>query len=66
MKTTVEIPNEELEQLIAYTGAKTKKDAINAAIKDYNKQQRLLALSKKLGTFENFIDANELDHMRAE
>jgi hypothetical protein len=66
MKTTVEIPNEELEQLIAYTGAKTKKDAINAAIKDYNKQQRLLALSKKLGTFENFIDANELDQMRAE
>ena len=66
MKTTVEIPNEELEQLIAYTGAKTKKDAINAAIKSYNKQQRLLALSKKLGTFENFIDVNELDQMRAE
>ncbi len=65
MKTTVEIPNEELKQLIAYTGAKTKKDAINAAIKSYNKQQRLLALSKKLGTFENFIDASELDQMRA-
>ncbi len=66
MKTTVEIPNEELEQLIAYTGAKTKKDAINAAIKSFNKQQRLLALAKKLGTFQNFIDADELDQMRAE
>jgi len=66
MKTTIEIPNEELKQLIAFTGAKTKKDAINAAIKSYNKQQRLLTLSKKLGTFENFIDANELDQMRAE
>ena len=66
MKTTVEIPNKELKQLIAFTGAKTKKDAINAAIKSYNKQQRLLALSKKLGTFEDFIDANELDQMRAE
>ncbi|MBU2644899.1 type II toxin-antitoxin system VapB family antitoxin [bacterium] len=66
MKTTVEIPNEELKQLIEFTGAKTKKDAINAAIKSYNKQQRLLALSKKLGTFENFIDGTELDQMRAE
>lgn len=66
MKTTVEIPNEELKQLIEFTGAKTKKDAINAAIKSYNKQQRLIALSKKLGTFKNFIDSNELDQMRAE
>ncbi len=66
MKTTVEIPNEELKQLIAFTGAKTKKDAINTAIKSYNKQQRLLTLSKRLGTFENFISANELVQMRAE
>ncbi len=66
MKTTVEIPTKELNQLIAYTGAKTKKDAINVAIKSYNKQQRLAALAKKLGTFENFIDAKELDQMRAD
>ena len=66
MKTTVEIPNDELKQLIAFTGAKTKKEAINAAIKSYNKQQRLTALSKKLGTFENFIDADELNQMRSE
>ena len=66
MKTTVEIPNDELNQLIAYTGAKTKKDAINVAIKSYNKQQRLAALARKIGTFENFMDAAELDQMRAE
>ncbi len=63
MKTTVDIPNEELKQLIAYTGAKSKKDAINTAIKNYNKQQRLAALAKKLGTFENFISAEELEKM---
>lgn len=66
MKTTVDIPNEELKQLIAYTGAKSKKDAINTAIKSYNKQQRLAALANKLGTFKKFIDANELDQLRAE
>ena len=66
MKTTVEIPNEELDQLIAYTGAKTKKDAINVAIKSYNKQQRLATLANKLGTFKNFIDTGTLDQMRAE
>ncbi len=66
MKTTVEIPKEELEKLIAFTGAKTKKDAINVAVKSYNKQQRLAVLAEKLGTFDNFIDADELDQMRAE
>jgi hypothetical protein len=66
MKTTIEIPNDELKQLIAFTGAKTKKDAINVAIKSYNKLQRLARLSKKLGTFENFIGPDELDQMRSE
>ena len=66
MKTTVEIPNEELSQLIAYTGAQTKKEAINLAIKSYNKRQRLTALAERLGTFENFMEAGELNSMRKE
>ncbi len=66
MKTTVEIPSEELSQLIAYTGAQTKKEAINLAIKSYNKRQRLTALAERLGTFENFMEAGELNSMRKE
>lgn len=66
MKTTIEIPNEELEQLIAYTGAKTKKEAINQAIKTYNKLHKMEQLAKKLGTFENFMSTEELNEMRAE
>jgi hypothetical protein len=66
MKTTIEIPNEDLEQLIAYTGAKTKKEAINQAIKIYNKQHKMAKLAKKLGTFDDFISSEELNEMRAE
>ena len=66
MKTTIEISSDDLNQLIAYTGAKTKKDAVNLAIKSYNKQQRMTRLAKKLGTFEHFITSKELDEMRNE
>ncbi len=66
MKTTIDIPNEDLEQLIAYTGAKTKKEAINQAIKAYNRQHKMQRLAKKLGTFDNFMSSEELDAMRAD
>ncbi len=64
MKTTIEIPSEDLNELIAFTGAKSKKEAVNQAIKAYNKQQRMARLAKKLGTFENFMNSNELAKMR--
>ena len=64
MKTTIEIPGEELKQLLVYTGAKTKKEAINLAIRSFNKQHKMMKLAGKLGTFENFISAKELDVMR--
>ncbi len=66
MKTTIEIPKEDLKQLIAYTGAKTKKEAVNEAIKTYNKRHKMEKLAKKLGTFDNFICSEELNEMRAE
>ena len=37
MKTTVDIPDEELEELIRHTGARTKRDAIVTAISDFNR-----------------------------
>ena len=64
MKTTIEIPDEELRQVMKYTKAKTKREAVVCAIKDFNRRKRLAQLAKVLGTFENFMTQDELKEMR--
>ena len=64
MKTTIQIPQCDLQELIQNTKAKTKKEAVLTAIKDYNKRQRMLKLSKMLGTFEDFMTPEDLEIMR--
>lgn len=64
MKTTIDIPDNELKEVIKYTGAKTKRDAVVYALKDFNKRRRLAELSKMLGTFKDFITQDDLKIMR--
>lgn len=64
MKTTVDVPENELRQLLVYTQAKTKREAIVHAIREFNQRQRLAELTGILGTFEDFVDADELKEMR--
>ena len=64
MKTTIDIPEEDLRDVLKYTGAKTKKDAVVFALKDFNKRQRLINLAKILGTFNDFMTSEDLEKMR--
>ena len=64
MKTTIDIPKEELEELIRRTKARTKREAVLRAVKEFNRRQRLIRVSKILGTFEDFITQDELQKMR--
>jgi Arc/MetJ family transcription regulator len=65
MKTTIDIPDKELEEVIKYTGAKTKKEAVVYALKDFNRRRRLAGLADKiLGTFKDFMDQEDLKEMR--
>lgn len=64
MKTTIDIPDSELKEAIKYTRAKTKRDAVVYALKDFNKRRRLAELSKMLGTFKDFITQDDLKIMR--
>lgn len=64
MKTTIDIPDTELKEAIKYTGAKTKRDAVVYALKDFNKRRRLAELSKMLGTFKDFMTQDDLKIMR--
>jgi len=64
MKTTIDIPENELKEAMKYTGVKTKRAAILHILKEFNRRQRLKKLSEVLGTFNNFMTQDELNRMR--
>ena len=61
MKTTIDIPKDELEDAIRFTGAKTKRDAVVFALEDFNRRQRVAEVVKSLGTFTSLADNEEIE-----
>lgn len=66
MKTTVDIPEEALEEAMRHTGATTKREAVVTAIEELNRRRRLARLAGELGSFDGFLSREELDRLRAE
>ena len=64
MKTTIDIPDEELEEVIRHTRARTKRDAIVIAISEFNRRKRLEKLADQLGTFDEVLPLDELLRLR--
>ncbi len=64
MKTTVDIPDRELEDAIRFTGARTKREAVVGAIADFNRRMRIAELAGYAGTCENLIAPEELQAQR--
>ncbi len=64
MKTTVDIPDAVLNDLLELSQAKTKREAILTAIGDYNRRSRMRELSKLAGTFSDFMTQDELMQVR--
>lgn len=64
MKTTVDIPEDELEDAIRFTQAKTKREAIVGAIADFNRRMRMAELVQYAGTCPNLITPQELQAAR--
>jgi hypothetical protein len=64
MKTTIDIPDRELEDAIRFTKAKTKRDAIVGAVADFNRRMRMSELTKYAGTCANLITPQELQAAR--
>ena len=61
MKTTVEIPDAELRDLVRFTHARTKRQAIVTAISDFNRRRRMAALIKHSGTFRSLPTNEEIE-----
>jgi ribosomal protein S21 len=64
MKTTVDIPDNDLEDAIRFTKAKTKREAIVTAIQEFNRRKRMSELTKYAGTCKDLISVEELSQQR--
>ena len=64
MKTTVDIPDEELEDAMRFSGAQTKREAIVTAIVEFNRRRRMAELVKYSGSSGTFITAEVLRQQR--
>jgi hypothetical protein len=66
MKTTVDIPEDELREAMRHIGARTKREAVVTAISEFNRRRRLLRLVASFGTLDEFMTREELGRMREE
>ncbi|MEE8587366.1 MAG: type II toxin-antitoxin system VapB family antitoxin [Acidobacteriota bacterium] len=66
MKTTIDIPREQLEEAIRHTQARTKREAVVTALADFNRRRRLAQVVESFGTFEHFLTHEELRRLREE
>ena len=65
MKTTIDIPEEDLKEVLKNTGAKTKREAVVSAVQEFNRRRRLQALAERLhGSCPSFMSQEELQRMR--
>jgi len=64
MKTTIDIPEDALEEVLRHTHAKTKRDAVVTAISDFNRRKRLEKLAEQLGSFDSVVPLEELLRLR--
>jgi hypothetical protein len=64
MKTTVDIPDNELEDAMRFTRASTKREAIVTAIVEFNRRRRMAELAKRAGTCADVMSVEELKRLR--
>ena len=64
MKTTVDIPDQELKDVMRFTQATTKREAIVTAIADFNRRRRLPALIEHAGKADSLMSPEELQALR--
>jgi Arc/MetJ family transcription regulator len=66
MKTTVDIPDDVLQETMRHTGAKTKREAVVIALAEFNRRRRLRSLTERFGTLNGFMTQEGLQRMREE
>jgi len=66
VKTTIDIPENELSDVVRFTRAKTKQEAVVTAIADFNRRRRMAELVQYAGTCPDMMTVEELRAQRWE
>ena len=66
MKTTVDIPEDELKDAMRFANARTKRQAIVTALTDYNRRMRMAELVGYSAASDTFMSNEDLEAMDAE
>lgn len=64
MKTTIDIPEDELADALRFTRAKTKREAVVTALADFNRRRRMAELIQYAGTCPDMMTVEELRAQR--
>ena len=59
MKTTIDIPENELKDAIRFTKARTKREAVVRILEDFNRRRRMGELVKYAGSFSDAFPTND-------
>jgi Arc/MetJ family transcription regulator len=59
MKTTIDIPENELRDAMRFAKAATKREAVLAALEEFNRRHRMAELVKYSGTFAEAFPTND-------
>ena len=68
MKTTIDIPEKELKDAMRFTKAKTKREAVNVALTEFNRRKRAEEVIATFGTWNirsnEEIETEQLRHQK--
>lgn len=64
MKVTTDIPQKELDDIVRFTQARTRQEAVVRAIVDFNQRRRMAELVKHAGTCRDLLTPDELREQR--
>jgi Arc/MetJ family transcription regulator len=59
MKTTIDIPEDELKEAMRFTKAKTKREAVVRVLTEFNRRRRIAELVRYSGTFSDRFPTND-------
>ena len=66
VKTTIDIPDDELSDAMRFTRAKTKREAVVTALADFNRRRRMAEFAEYAGTCPGMMTVEELHAQRWE
>lgn len=64
VKTTIDIPEDELKEAMRHLGVKTKKEAVVTALEEFNRRRRIEWLLEHMGSYDDVLSLEELRELR--